>query len=634
MLDVDRAQHVNLLSQQKQHILVALGKAAALDVGVCEFVDQHHLRHAGNDGVHTHLCEQRALVVDLAPRHLLQLCGQLRGGGASVCLHHTDHHVLAPAAPPNAFAQHAERLAHAGRVAEEYLEPPALLFVFAGQQPVFRCLRRRLAHPYNTPMHSRRALTITRWVLAFGALAGIVLVYRRWLHVNPTTVALTLLLLILLLAAEWGLRYAIAVSLVATACYNFFFLPPIGTFTIVDPQNWLALFAFLITAVVASRLSHRARNEARDARARQRELEALFRLSRELLESESPSTLVSSVPSAVASATGARFGLLYLLEGDRLYQAGTDGISAIEIPHLRHMTNALSEPVQDGEETKLPLRSGVRPKGLLLVRGCTLSQASAEAIGSLVSISIDRVQALENLTRGEAAKESERLRTLLIDSITHELRTPLTSIKGAATALLTGSGLNGDSRELLTIIDEESDRLNRLVSEAVETAQLDAQQVQMHFDTVSVRDLIEGARQTCAWVEDAHPVHLNVPEDVQLRADPAILRKVVCNLLENAAKYSQPGSPITLTATARGDEIAISVADHGVGIDPAEQPLIFERFYRARAQEEGTPGTGMGLAISRAIAEAHGGRIEVVSQPGQGSVFTLIVPGFSLALTR
>ncbi len=482
-------------------------------------------------------------------------------------------------------------------------------------------------------MHSRRVFTITRWVLAFGALAGIVLVYRLWLHVNPTTVALSLLLLILVLAAEWGLRYALVVSLLATACYNFFFLPPIGTFTIVDPQNWLALFAFLFTAVVASRLSHRARNEASGALARQRELEALFRLSRELLESESTSTLLSAVPSAVASATGARSSLLYLLEGDRLYQAGADGVSAIEIPHLRHMTEALSEPVHDGDEARLPLRSGVRPKGLLLVRGSVLSQTSAEAIGGLVSISIDRVQALENLARGEAAKESERLRTLLIDSITHELRTPLTSIKGAATALLTNAVLQEDSRELLTIIDEESDRLNRLVSEAVETAQLDAHQVQMHFAIVSVRDLIDESRQACAAVEEQHPLRVDVPEHLQLRADPSVLRKVLCNLLENAAKYSAPGTSITVSAAAQGDYIAISVADHGIGIDAAEQPLIFERFYRAHAQANGTSGTGMGLAISRAIAEAHGGRIEVVSQPGQGSVFTLLIPCVPLAAT-
>src|SRR5580658_611182 len=116
-------------------------------------------------------------------------------------------------------------------------------------------------------MNSRRTIAVTRWSLAFIALAGIVLVYHRWLHVNPTTVALTLLLFILLLAAEWGLRYAVVMSIAATACYNFFFLPPVGTFTIADPQNWLALIAFLVTAMIASRLSNSARNEAREARS-------------------------------------------------------------------------------------------------------------------------------------------------------------------------------------------------------------------------------------------------------------------------------------------------------------------------------------------------------------------------------
>src|ERR1700761_4368931 len=129
-------------------------------------------------------------------------------------------------------------------------------------------------------MNSRRTIAATRWTLSVSALAGIVLVYRFWLHVNPTTVALTLLLFILLIAAEWGLRYAVVLSIGATACYNFFFLPPVGTFTISDPQNWLALLAFLGTSIMASRLSERARDEANEARSRQRELEILFRLSR------------------------------------------------------------------------------------------------------------------------------------------------------------------------------------------------------------------------------------------------------------------------------------------------------------------------------------------------------------------
>ncbi|HEX7157656.1 MAG TPA: ATP-binding protein [Edaphobacter sp.] len=475
-------------------------------------------------------------------------------------------------------------------------------------------------------MHSRRLIAMTRWTLAFVALTGIVLVYHRWLHVNPTTVALTLLLFILLLAAEWGLRFAVVISIAATACYNFFFLPPVGTFTIADPQNWLALFAFLSTAIIASRLSERARDEASDARARQRELEVLLRLSREMLQSETLATLLSSLPSAIASMTAANYGVLYLLEGDKLYQAGADGVSEVEIPHLRQLAMSLPRAREENDETQVPIRSGVRPRGLLILRGANLSVETAEAIGSLISISLDRAQAFESIAKDQVAKETERLRSLMIDSITHELRTPLTSIKGAATTLLGGRVGQEESHELLTIIDEESDRLNRLVSEAVEMAQLDARQVQMHFGPISVRDLVEEARATCAWVEDQHPVRVDVPQDLEVRADPTMLEKVLSNLLDNAAKYSASGSPITITAAAQDSNVAISVADRGVGIDPSEQGLIFERFYRGRSQADGTSGTGMGLAISRAIAEAHGGNITVTSQPGYGSVFTLTIP--------
>jgi two-component system, OmpR family, sensor histidine kinase KdpD len=475
-------------------------------------------------------------------------------------------------------------------------------------------------------MHSRRTLSIARWTLAFSGLAGIVLVYKRWLHVNTTTVALTLLLLVLLLATEWGLRYAVVVSVAAAACYNFFFLPPFNTFTIGDTENWLALFAFLATSIIASRLAQAARDEADEASTRQHELEILFQLSRDLLQTESAAGLLRSLPSAVVDVTAARYGMLYLLDGDRAYQAGNDAVSEVEFPHFRQLATSLSGAAIDAEEVQIPIRSGVRPKGLFLLRGVELSVETANAIGGLISIAIDRAQALENVARGEAAKESERLRTLMIDSITHELRTPLTSIKGAATTLLTGELTTEDRDELLSIIDEESDRLNRLVSEAVEMAQLDAQQVQMHFSFVNVRELIEEARTTCAWVEEKHTLHVEVAQDVKLRADPTLLEKVIINLLENAAKYSKEGTPITIMVAHVDESIEISVADRGIGIDPSEQTLIFERFYRARAQASGTSGTGMGLAISRAIVEAHGGRITVTSQPGQGSVFTVILP--------
>jgi two-component system, OmpR family, sensor histidine kinase KdpD len=476
-------------------------------------------------------------------------------------------------------------------------------------------------------MNARRYVAVTRWILAFGALAGIVLFYRTWLHVNPTTVALTLLLYILLLAARWRLQHAVIVSLVATACYNYYFLPPIGTFTIADPQNWLALFAFLSTSVIGSHLSQKARDEAEQARTRQREVEVLFSLSRELLQTDNVAELVNTLPKTIHYVSRADSVILYLLDGDRLYRAGTQYMSGVEVPHFRQLALSLPGPetMPDGE-VHIPLKAGVRPRGLLVLTALLLSSETLQAIGGLVSIALDRAQALEDVARSEANKESERLRTLILDSITHELRTPLTSIKGAASALLSTEQMSTeDRRELLTIVDEEADRLNHLVGQAVEMAQIEAHEVHMNFAPIEVADLVERAQESCPWVSSTHPVTVQLPALPKVAADPEMVVKVLCNLLENAAKYSRPQSPIFISAEQKDGFVLTSVADRGIGIDPAEQGLIFDRLYRSRTQSS-TPGTGMGLAISRAIIESHHGNLTVTSQPERGSVFTFSLP--------
>lgn len=470
-----------------------------------------------------------------------------------------------------------------------------------------------------------------RWSTASALLAGIVVAYRLWLHVNQTTVALTMLLLVLFLAANWGLRYAVAVSIAATVCYNYFFLPPVGTFVINDPQNWIGLLGFLVVSVVGSRLAERARAEAEDARARQRELEMLYGLSSELLQTENVAGVLNSVAPAVVLVTRAVAVVLYLLDGDRRYIAGDATTMPLDDVSLRQLAMTLPGPdtTRDsfGLQTRVPLRVGVKPRGLLVLNGVSLSTETLEAIGGLVSVALDRANALEEVTRSEAAKESERLRSLMIDSITHELRTPLTSIKASATTLLLPGALNEESRhELLTVIDEESDRLNRLVSEAVEMAQLDAQEVHMSFVPVEVHALVDAALANCSGSLTGHPVHVSMPTLPLVLADAEFIDKVLSNLLENAAKYSAADTPIFVSAMLQADRVAISVADRGSGIDLSEQTLIFERFYRANAVSQQTSGTGMGLAISRAIIEAHHGTISVTSQLGEGSVFTFTLP--------
>ena len=458
-------------------------------------------------------------------------------------------------------------------------------------------------------------------------LTGIVSVYHLWLHVNPTTVALTLLLLVLFLAARWGLRYAVATSIAATLAYNFYFLPPIGTLTISDPQNWLGIFVFLTVAVVGSRLSERAREEAEDARRRQRELEVLYGLSRQLLQTENVASLLNAISPAIMLVTRADAIVLYLLDGDRRYMAGGSAEIQMDDIGLRQLAQTLPAAEMVGAQARIPLRVGVKPRGLLVINGVRLSAETLEAIGGLISVSIDRAEALEDVTRGEAAKESERLRSLMIDSITHELRTPLTAIKAAASTLLLPKRLDPEEQhELLTVIDEESDRLNQLVSEAVEMAQLDTQEVHMTFAPTAVGALVEQALANCSSLLDRREVKVDLPPLPLVMADADFITKVLTNLVENAAKYSAAGSPITISAERKGGMVSVSVGDRGIGIDLSEQSLIFERFYRASVPSQQTWGTGMGLAISRAIIDAHHGTLSVTSQLGEGSVFSFTLP--------
>jgi two-component system sensor histidine kinase KdpD len=260
-----------------------------------------------------------------------------------------------------------------------------------------------------------------------------------------------------------------------------------------------------------------------------------------------------------------------------------------------------------------------------------LSRETLEAVGSLIAISIERAGAVETLTRAEAARESEKLRSALLDSVTHEFRTPLTAIKLSVTTLLSPDPVTSDARqELLTVINEETDRLNRLVGEAAEMAQLDAQQVELRRESHNVRDMVDEALEKSKQGLAGRQVNIEIPQQLPpVRVDLERVAEVLVQLLENAVKYSPGGTPLTITAEQKGKMVSISVADRGPGIDDMEQPLVFEKFYRGRDQRYRVQGTGMGLAIAKAIVEAHGGTIGVTSQLGSGSVFYFTVPVFA-----
>lgn len=477
-------------------------------------------------------------------------------------------------------------------------------------------------------MRKTTTRTALRFLACVGIVAVIVVLFRHIAPVNPTTVALTFLVAVLVVSASWGLRHAVFVAVVATLAFNFFFLPPYGTFTISDPQNWIALLAFLATAIVASQLSERARREALRANQRRSEIERLYGFSQRLLTTENVPELLNLLPRFLVESFGVNGAALFVPGREDVYRSGAN-IRELDPERLKAVA-ARGEPSIDGEHELCfaPLRLGMKSVGALGISGALLSRESMEALGTLIAIAIERTGAVENLGKAEASREGEKLRSAILDSVTHEFRTPLTSIKASVTTMLSDTGLDPSHRqELLTIINEETDRLNHLVGEAAEMAQLDANRVELHRAPHQIREAVDRALEEAKQRLAEHPVEVSAADELPaVSIDLSRITAVMVQLLENAAKYSAATSPIRITLEHNQGKVTVSVSDRGPGIDDFEQALIFDKFYRGKNERYRVQGTGLGLAIAKAVVEAHGGTIGVTSQVGRGSVFYFKLP--------
>ncbi len=470
--------------------------------------------------------------------------------------------------------------------------------------------------------------SVVRYTVSTSVAAAIVAVYFQWLHVNETTVALTLLMVILVVAANWGLRQAIYLSILSAAAFNFFFLPPVLTFTVGDGRNWVALLAFLVTGIVASRLAESARTQAKIARRRQMEAERLYEFSQKMLVTGNVIDLLNQLPQMIAANFNLNGAAVYLREKDRIYRSSPNymDVTAVE---LRDAAFTRDHRREEGRGvTLVPILLGTRPIGALGVTGAAPSAEALDAVCGLAAIAIERAGAVETLARVEASRESERLRNALLDSVAHELRTPLTSITAAITSLQSDGLLDQSQRvELMEVIEQEAGRLDRLVGQAMEMAELDANQIHLDMQLHSIGEAVEVAMEQLVAQLRSHPVEVRLAETLpRVSMDLERIAKVVQHLLENAAKYSAEGSPIFVSAEVTKNRLVTSVADRGVGVDDLERMMIFDKFYRGQGQRYRVQGTGMGLAIAKAIVEAHGGGMEVTSQPGQGSVFSFSLP--------
>ncbi|HZS09452.1 MAG TPA: DUF4118 domain-containing protein [Blastocatellia bacterium] len=372
----------------------------------------------------------------------------------------------------------------------------------------------------------------TGWLVAVAGIAVVTVALGPFYgQVSSTTVALAMLLVVLFVATGWGSRPALVASVLGVLCFNFFFLPPVHTFTIADSRNWVALAAFLITAITAGQLYEKARQRAEEAEAGKREIERLYSELRE---------------------------------------------------------------------------------------------------------------AFERASHAEALRQSEQLKSALLDAVTHDLQTPLTSIKASVTTLLRELQSGGEGRvmmdeegrrEMLEVIDEEADRLNHFIEGMVELARIESGELQLRRRWGAIDDILTASLQRAEPLTRRHRIELEIEPDLPaVRVDPRAVAEVVYALLDNAAKYSPPGRTIRVTARRAPEEmIEIAVEDEGKGIPPELRDKVFDKFFRATQEPAANgyhpTGTGMGLAIACGIVEAHGGRIRVgVSPGGRGARLSFVLP--------
>jgi two-component system sensor histidine kinase KdpD len=356
-------------------------------------------------------------------------------------------------------------------------------------------------------------------------------------------------------------------------------------------------------------------------------MERLYTLSRNLLLLEVNSSLARETANQIAKVFNLPALAFYDRVSDVTHRAGPHDI-AIDEARLRGAA-VQGTVIHDfaTNTTIIPISLGGQPIGSLGIQGTQVSETALHAIGNLTAITLERARAQDIATRAEAARQSEELKSTMLDALAHEFKTPLTPIKAAVTSMLSDTDMSAEHQELLRIVDEETDRLNSMLTEAVQMSRIEAGKLQLHRSPQSLEKIVRTQLGRLGERLDGRNIEVSIPESLpQVSADPEFMGIVIAQLLSNALRYTPPGSPLTLRAVTEDPEVIFTLEDHGPGISEKEQRRIFEKFYRGKDQRELIPGTGMGLTIAREIVRAHNGRIWVESEPGKGAKFSFSLP--------
>jgi two-component system, OmpR family, sensor histidine kinase KdpD len=467
------------------------------------------------------------------------------------------------------------------------------------------------------------------------AIAGVALctliVYPLKRIAPVVSLGVVYLLAVLVISLTWGAWLGAFTGLLSAAAFNFFQLPPVGRFTVKDPDNWVALGAFLVVAALTSSVAEVTRARTREALERRREADLATEMARLLLRGES---LAEVLPTAAA----------------RMAQA-------LELPSA---AIAMETVEPDARSVAFPLREGDRRLGTLVVGAETsernlhrLQERVVPALEALLSAALEREGLLGGVVETAALRRADTVKTALLRAVSHDLRSPLTAISAAGEAIASPSLSQQEREELAAVIQEETRRLSRLVDNLLDLSRLEAGAAEPRRDWTSVEELIRAALDDLAAAPDEFT--LSIDRDMPLvSVDPVQMERALANVLENARRHSG-GHPVSVRARAvrslaharrrpvaagggaraeeqpeagapAGDRVIIRVVDRGPGIPPAQLERVFEPFYRAGTAAGGHRGSGLGLAIARGFTEANAGSLHVESLPGQGAAFVFELP--------
>jgi len=466
-------------------------------------------------------------------------------------------------------------------------------------------------------------------MVSLAGVAAVTFLGYRAVPVNATTIGFAYLLLVLIVATVGGFVEAALASIAATFAYNFYFLPPIGRLTIADPQNWVALFSFLATALMASRLSIAARRRAADALARQRDVERLYTFSRAILLIDTSESFPKQLVRKLAEIFELDAAVLFDRRSDEFYRAGPLDFDGLD-DQLRDAALAGTSFSDERQHRAITaIRLGSNPIAGLGLQGAAMPDGVLQGVGNLVAIGLERAHAQDLDSQIEAARQSEKLRTTLLDAMAHEFKTPLTSVMAATTSLLSNPDQPREQRvELMTIADESAKHLKELIDDAVEIGRLDSATIEIHAEPF---DLAEVVREVVAGMQaamDTRVIQIEArPILHTISGDRRLLKLALKQLLDNAFKYSPSNQPVTVRVFEEAAMATVAITDRGPGIAPQDRDRIFDRLYRSPSVEGRIPGSGLGLSIALSIARAHHGDLTMTSRPGETTFSLMLAAG-------